>query len=833
MKYLSEEKERRLFLAGLLTEDFTVKEAQNIIKTADKESGVEKPRKNSPIKPSELEFTKDYSNTDEDDYLNFAQKAALIVRNKATYEKIITNVIGSLLVKATQDYNARSKTSILQISDSQIEERNREIAEDVKNRLDPTLRDSIDIDGLIRQLFANVDSNVGRLNVDAPTKINKLDKDASNLQQSIKNYSKVEGEEIFTNELRQQLDALRRNNAFTIGDEKATISYKFSADENETKLSPLGYWQIQFLSRVAANTPKGELEEILFSKFDYRGIAVQILRNFYDAAFQKGAAILMGRGYNENPNDHEFKIVKENALDKVFDGLLDGSYDTTQENFGAWAFTVAHNHIVNEIAAITDRFFNFSSEVLDNFISHDFDTLSFKRDPQKGIPEEFNARKASEDENKSTYIFGSPYDLFNYIDLEAKSNNANSPQLSPTWINNLTQESRNDLKALGAFKSVKKDADFKDEEAEQIFDGYAEKAHGEHKDQLFVALTNNVIDGSEITSLGYNNSESKAFAEAGHSKDDILEAFKRDFGKLLYLRLAEGVSNRPYWEAVPSKEFQEAFLKYASEHGIEKIAKKELGAIRSGDLISKPLFFEDQDTSGDLLKFTIDGVEYKFEDYAVFKETVIKGKNKKLGLDEKLKNSFILDQQAQKNKDGLTFVFDNPEDNSKIWDRADKMLTSLNIAEKDARSPGFLYTDEKKEEIENTFLAKYINNPPYHIPEIKEYITTKLNLDPNISVEELSRIFHEKRTYKVNNQDVNYGVNEKKFENDATYKALINKYENIEGQADSMYTKDKHINQMSNILSSISGFDVQLEESLLRELQQQLLEIKFFKQTLL
>jgi len=775
--------------------------------------------------------TSHYLQTNENELLGFPEKISMLIGNANSYLKILEKICYSLYIK--EGLSAGLFDLKYLFDDGKMNVINQKIINNIKIKLTPTITDNVkNIDQIINSAINNIKIKRDNLKVDTIKKVNS-DKEFTEfktLQDKIKKLQSFGIDDEFVSFLKSEQEKLKRDNYPTAsGDEKATISYNFKARANESKLKPKGFWQIQFLSRVAANQPQNELEEILFGNGKYIGHALKTLENFYKAAFHNIIAMLTGRKFQINPNDHEFMIIKDKAWDKVKDNLVSGKFDTKKQNFGAWAFTVAKNATIDEIKKITDLYFESSSEVAMAMETNKIDSLSFKKPID--IPQEYLKSINPED---NTYIFKSPYHIVQYINEISTKNNG---KLSQSWLLNLSNSTRKTLHNIGALKSIKKFSDFyQDEQGEEEFDKYSEKATGEERDETFKELATLYLSTSKMSITNKKLPETVKLqsitnenGEQKYSNEEIESAFKRDLGKALYFYQAEFIKNMPTWSRRPPQSFQDAFLAYAKSAEVPSAESSLIKSVNANDAITNPIFFQDQDNKKELLTFSFNDNSYNIGDYAYYKETSAIGKH--YGIPEQIKNEFYSQQIDNKQKNELTYTFEGKND---LWGQIQDGVSAMNINKKkqDKRRTDFEYTKKEENKIASIFLGALINSPKIHDKEIRTYIFNflnskfkKLNLPNDISDNELLRVYQEKKSY---------------FYSDSEYKKmLISKYK-LEEKAKKYlyneYTRTKELNALSNKLSKLSGFEIQLEQNnvTINEIQNYLIETNknIFKKTI-
>jgi hypothetical protein len=322
------------------------KEAKKKPTPSDKETGKGE---------SEL-ITVDYLNTNEEDYLTFAQKVALIGGDANDFVELFKNAFFDLQQKGVP-------------------------VKEIVNTLAPGIPANI-----IRnpEDFANALTGA-KVGVSKDTGIaqNYIDPSFD---------EKGQGEEDTIKYHDEILNSLKSYFGENSKDAKAKISQNLAAHPNKIKLSPHGFWQIQFLSRILKGREPGEGSEPKFaeedaiygsSKFDaYSGRANKILKSFYEKAFVKPFMNLTGRYGGPHPNDVEFEIYIENAWDKVVDNI--DKYDESRQNFGAWAFSVAKNNLIDNIRKVTDYKFIDGADAYDVFTknqshNNDWSVWKFKK----------------------------------------------------------------------------------------------------------------------------------------------------------------------------------------------------------------------------------------------------------------------------------------------------------------------------------------------------------------------------------------------------------------------------------------------------------------------
>ena len=818
-KTLAEELNKLHFLSGL-KESYIMEDEVEDVEFEDKTDDL---NKNLETGISKNFGSSLYLDTKEQDLLGFPEKVSMLVGSADGYKTILEKIFYSLYITKSLENKLYSVQNTIDTDRSQ--QIHEKIVNDIKNELGAEMFNAIKgADSLLISAGQNIKRKQNNLRNDVIKKINteKELTQFNDIQDKIEFIKRLGAEQEIIDFLKSEQQGLKRDNYPTsTGDEKAIISYDFKAKDNDLKLTPRGFWQIQFLSRVAASQPKDEMEEILFGNGKYIGHALKVLRGFYTSAFHKTIAILTGRKYKINPNDHEFKIIKDISWDKVQDGLTQGKFDSLRSNFGAWAFTVAKNTTIDEIKKITEFEFVPTSDVAEAMDSNDIRTLSFTR-PIKDIPEN-NLESSIADKGVYNYTFNSPMDIIDYLNLISTEKNRKG-KLPQNWLLSLTSQSKTLLKNLGAIKSVKKFADFhQNDQGEEEFDKYSQQASGEDRNKIFSDLSKLYLDSTKMSINNKNLNETKFFEsvtneneERMYSDDQISDAFMRDLGKMLYFYQAEFTKQMPVWSRRPPIALVNAFIVYANENGIPVNEAQKISNVNSGDLVTNPIFYQDKDTNKEMLKFG----EYDLGDYVFYKEQPAIGKH--FDVSGQLKDEFYFQQEDAKKQNDLTYIFRGEED---IWKQIQNGVSAMNLSKKksDKRRADFDYTKKEENEIVSAFLGALINNPKINDSEIRNYIFSflnskfkKLNLPADINNEELIKIYQSKKEY---------------FIIDSGYKKLlISKYgldERAKKYLYNQYTRTEELKQLSNKLSKLSGFEIQTENKKPRinEIQDYLKEI--------
>ena len=334
-----------------VNQDINHSQEEENLNKAKQEFNKESENEIKKIKNEEL----NYINTQEKDFLSFPMKISMLVKNKDVYMKLMRNIIELLYLQKAIKFQLFNSGVI--DNDSQLKIKNSQILKEISEILIPEFssKDISSIENLLKLIYTNVIKKSKNFLEDKIKKVNlgtELE-DFKKYETQIKYLESIGAYDELQSLIKKE-ETLRKSFSTGKTDQKATISYKFNANKNDFKLRPLGFWQIQFLSRVASNKPKDELEEILMQNKKYIGTALMTLKDFYYHALFPIFTILTGRKFNIHPNDTEFKIMQDSGWDKVVDGVIKGSYDTTKNNFGTWAITVAKNAVIDEIKAITN-----------------------------------------------------------------------------------------------------------------------------------------------------------------------------------------------------------------------------------------------------------------------------------------------------------------------------------------------------------------------------------------------------------------------------------------------------------------------------------------------
>lgn len=401
---------------------------------------------------------------------------------------------------------------------------------------------------------------------------------------------------IFTDEAfkESQINTVREFNRRT-QNRAALISFNINPkSDNDPKLRGLGFWQLQFLVRVLMHTPKFPYEEVFTNTERFVGEAKRILYQFYRLALQNQAKNLTGR-LHINPNDHEFQIYLENALDHVFDQLFAGAYDISKENFGAWAFTVMKNHIINSIKTQTEEFIQPDAPaVLDNAgyrIIAFVEPLEDTKVKLQGIPSNEIAQtlkdlylddsvenpKIKKDDSikggfKYIYTFKSGADLGEFLYNNGK--NAN-------FIKLLSPDSRRSLRNLkllyapkisvGNSSAIEPSIKAADETVEKITDKEKRDAILGKIGRIFQGISNQKFGVTTKGATPIQKETNELKEKYGYSDEELEKAFYRDYGKAVVVLMTQKLQDEYYWDKEPSVEvLNDIIQKY---HIDKKVAK--------------------------------------------------------------------------------------------------------------------------------------------------------------------------------------------------------------------------------------------------------------------
>lgn len=864
---LNVELNKILFLAGInsaIINEAAKKREQQAVQTVQNRQKKEKEEpeqkeienlKNSEAKNNVL--ISDYLRTNEEDYLTFPMKYAMVSGNFDTYLKDIKYIVETLKYEKVPLEKIVDAVSSGQKYDSSIAK--------IKD-----LKASTGI--FLKALYNNYEkTKPGEM--DIALKLNKGNEVSD--YQKLNQTQKVLAQKDKYNDIvfEKNLKDLQRDFQTVTGDEKAIISYGFNRSANELKLTPLGFWQIQFLVRIFSGQPKkGDfLESVLFHSTQYNSYknkAELVLRDFYKNTIFPMAAILTRRQFNINPNDHEFKIMLDNAIDKVMDSSKN-SYDAAKNNFGAWAFTVARNHIIDEIKAIADYTFQDTEEILYALDANKIDYLDFKYDTSERIPKEYLKSSLTKEVNGKTiyrYIFNSPHELFIFLQ-ENKDNQ--------TVLKSLEQSTKTRLNNIKALHSHKKFADYNPEEGEEDreFNISTGKLSQNEKDKLFIELSNLYSERTKM-SLSYDKlKETRLYrkvktkdGQLAYSEDDLESAFKRDLGKAIYFYQTSFVSQFPYWIKTPPQNVKEEVYKYIMS------LKKGYDATETWNIINNvnpatskveskrekklanPMFYKNQDIKeGKVLDI--------LQPYIAYSE----GSARRLSeLSDKLKEEFHVQQKEEKIKQKLiarehgleetpdpVYTLEDPAESKKLWQQVStEGVSSLNlrIDKETSEEKGgtksrktLEYKQTELNKLHDAFLNAQLNNLDFSNQEIKNYAINFLNkkLAGKLQKQGLSAIpntITPNDLMKLLESKSNYFVDLKKekgfqdiIENVYNIKEKVRKYLN-----DTRYAE---LNRFSNIFSKLSGQDIQFEqkESSIDKINNYLLEIKnnFIKKILI
>ena len=457
-------------------------------------------------------------------------------------------------------------------------------------------------------------------------------------------------------------------NSISLGG-KNPIHYDFNRSENDLKLTPLGFWQIQFLSRIFKKKPRSQddLEAVLFHSKSfgaYYNKAEIILSDFYKNAIYPMAAILTGRSLQVNPNDHEFQIMLQSSWDKIKDNI--DNYDSSRENFGAWAFSVARNALIDQIKKFTDYNFQDTEDALNAIEGQGLIYLHFSKNMDNVISEEFlqplnpsDKRDASEINRQSSnstflYKFKSPQELFDFLEM-SKNNQS--------ILKSLSKISRNILNSLKVFHSVKKFADVWPHEAgDETYDMYQKKAAGDEKDRSLKKLYELYKSNTDMSLNKKSFLETKDYelmldrdGNKLYSDEELEDSFKRDVGMALFYYQTEFIKNFPHIETkIPGDVINIIIEKYVKRlpeiTDIEKTFKsdsfkyidKTLREKSRGDVIANPILFKNRNINNSIIEELAPYVRY---DYKVARNM------KKEDIIPTLRREFVKKQENRKAKE--------------------------------------------------------------------------------------------------------------------------------------------------------------------------------------
>jgi len=269
-------------------------------------------------------------------------------------------------------------------------------------------------------------------------------------------------------------------------DAKAVIAYNFSASDNQLKLRPRGFWMLQFATRILIDVEKYPEEEVFFVSSHasvYKNKALNLLQSFYMKAIVPLAMNLTGRYVGVHPDDVDFKIKVEAAFDKVKDGLMSGKYDANRDNFGAWAFTVAKNAIIDIIK--TETRFEFATGIsgYDAFESlgnvwHFNEIMDIDQELLSSGPEEIEVAGKI----LYKYTFKSPFEAYQYFSEHA--------DVQDLYRTKLSSFDRKRLVNQGVLKSTRIDVDYQPGVQEPPEELYKNKLTPKVQNRLLRDLSN-------------------------------------------------------------------------------------------------------------------------------------------------------------------------------------------------------------------------------------------------------------------------------------------------------------------------------------------------------
>lgn len=680
---LAEELNKILFLAGvensLLEVKTPLKESESEVEDGrESEKPSAEDEKESQIAKNKIP---NYFNTKEEDYLSFPMKYAMVSTNKDNYLKDMEYLYLSLKNK---------KVPIKQIIQLLAPEKEYSFSPEKYKVLQRSSQEFLNaLENNYEKGKPGEEDKILKVNVgDETSQYKDID-----LKQKILQQKGITTDTIFEKDKEQ----LKKSFRAASGDEKAVISYGFNRASNELKLTPLGFWQLQFLSRIMKQQPKSQddLESVLFHSKAfgaYYNKAERILSDFYKNTIYPMAAILTGRSYQINPNDHEFQIMLQNSWDKVKDNI--SKYDASRENFGAWAFTVARNALIDQIKKITDYKFQDTAESKDSIINQNLVYLHFNKDMGKKIPEEFleplnaeNKQDVIETERQnanSTYLykFKSAEDLFDFLQLNQKNQSI---------LKSLSKISRGILNSLKILHSVKKFADvWPQDTGEETYDIYQKKAKGEERDKNLKELYNLYKNNTDMSLNKKSFQETKDYESAVdangnklYSDEELEEAFKRDIGMALFYYQTEFIKNFPHLETkIPDEVINIILQKYVNplsektdvernfKNDAFKYVDKTLREKNRGDVVANPILFKNRNIKNSLVDELEPYIRY---DYKVARNM------KKEDVIPVLRQDFVNRQIKRKYKEQEMAKAENRKPNPvyTFGDRVDEMFLQI------------------------------------------------------------------------------------------------------------------------------------------------------------
>jgi len=361
-------------------------------------------------------------------------------------------------------------------------------------------------------------------------------------------------------------DARERFFDFKMGDEKAGISYHFNATPNQLKLSPTGFWQLQFAARIAAGKQKHPEEEVfLISKYKdtYRGRALAILDSFYRKAIIPIAIMLSGRAVNKSefhPDDTQLQIKIDAAVDKLKDKI--SMYDVNRDNIGAWALTVMKNEIIDIIKSITTMELRGGYDlksginVRDAFEGNNWN-IWYSTLPDANVtpgsllsnPESISAGGTA----FYKYVFKTAFDAYLHFEDAISGEDKNV-------FKHLDKNGEQKLKDIGALRGVRRYAGYYPPDYEEPSSFEINKP-AEQKEAIFEELAKFAkqsaglpfkLDVSKKTK-GYEAQKELA-NKLGMNDAGFDETFSKDIGRAIYELWTNYVIFSPVWTSKPSDE---------------------------------------------------------------------------------------------------------------------------------------------------------------------------------------------------------------------------------------------------------------------------------------
>lgn len=468
---------------------------------------------------------------------------------------------------------------------------------------------------------------------------------------------------------------------FPSGDEKNIISYRFGANPSKLKLTPTGFWQLQFLARIVAGEyfyPEDEVFIISKNKEIYRGNAIKILQNFYTAVFKKMIPAITGRFHLEKEYrdiDVDQQIMLEEAVNHFINGLVSGKYNVDNNNIGAWAIQVMKNKVKEIIRSFTDLSYRTGFDpksnitAFDSFTQNNWVKFDSKLSPDNVDPDISelisSVSLSKKDEGVYTYQFKSSGDAFEAFDMASRVKKDNPSSSNPLLLKYLPSYEQKKLRNGGVLLSIRRDVGFSGDEETDVKEIPITKTQ---KDSEFIKLYNlfnklgvsmgdnkilNASNDSDAEFLLLRNAlrDSGIIDDSSGGRAKILDKSKyeflmeRGFGEAIYHTLQNIAWDYPVWSVKPNKSFIDSLKdKY----------KKDFSEPKTGSPIGSTYL----DEKGNIIP--------EIEPFVKYETSTMRGGREKM-IDDFVKS------QNEKNRKGEPSFFPSKDVFSKISQMVDNI----------------------------------------------------------------------------------------------------------------------------------------------------------------